>query len=106
MLITFWPKNDGEKWSTKNYFEITPCGMMAISVTEFVILRKNHPFYEVRKNEFPGSAWRNFKIFFSRPLFTIIVRPKILFLDKDSILRVKTIVVLQPYRILKHKNHV
>ena len=21
----FWPKNDDEKWSRKNYFDITPC---------------------------------------------------------------------------------
>jgi hypothetical protein len=21
----FWPKNDGEKWSRKNIFEISPC---------------------------------------------------------------------------------
>ena len=35
-------------------------------------------------------AWRDFKINFSRPLLTIIVRPKIVFLDTDSILRVKT----------------
>ena len=21
----FWPKNDDEKWSRKNYFEIPPC---------------------------------------------------------------------------------
>ena len=35
------------------------------------------------------SAWRNFKNIF-RPLFTIIFRPKIVILDTDSILRVKT----------------
>ena len=35
-------------------------------------------------------AWRDFKINFSIPLFTIIFRPKIVFLDTDSILRVKT----------------
>ena len=32
------------------------------------------------------SAWRNFKIFFSRPLFIIIFRPKMLFFVKYSIL--------------------
>ena len=37
-----------------------------------------------------ASAWRNFKNIFSRPLFTIIVRPKIVVLDTDFILRVKT----------------
>ena len=34
----FWPKNDGEKWSRENYFEIPPCRKMVIFVTEFVIL--------------------------------------------------------------------
>jgi hypothetical protein len=24
-ILAFWPKNDGEKWSRKNIFEITPC---------------------------------------------------------------------------------
>ena len=36
------------------------------------------------------SAWRDFKTNFSRPLFTIIFRPKIVSLDTNSILRVKT----------------
>ena len=36
-----------------------------------------------------ASSWRNLKNIFSRPLFTIIFRPKILILDTDSILRVK-----------------
>ena len=35
-------------------------------------------------------AWRNFKNIFSRPPFTIIFRPRIVFLNTDSILRVKT----------------
>ena len=34
----FWPKNDGEKWSRKIYFEIPPCGNIVIFITEFVIL--------------------------------------------------------------------
>ena len=38
-------------------------------------------FYEVR---------RNFKNIFSRPLFTIIFKPKIVFLNTGSILRIKT----------------
>ena len=57
MLITFCPKIDGEKWCRKNYFKITPCGKMIIVVTEFLILRKNLSFHEVRKNEFPGSPF-------------------------------------------------
>ena len=24
-ILHFWPKNDGEKWSRKNIFEIPPC---------------------------------------------------------------------------------
>ena len=71
----FWPKNDGEKWSRKIYFEIPPCGKMVI----FVLSSK--------KNSLPHE--RISKMFFSRPLFTIICRPKIVFLDTDSILRVK-----------------
>ena len=42
---------------------------------------------EISQN-FP--AWRDFKINFSIPLFTIIFRPKMVFLDTDSILRVNT----------------
>jgi hypothetical protein len=34
-------------------------------------------------------AWRDFKIKFSTPIFTIIFRPKMVFLDTDSIWRVK-----------------
>ena len=36
----FWPKNDDEKWSRKNVFEIPPCAHHVIFVTEFVILIK------------------------------------------------------------------
>ena len=24
-ITMFWPKNDGEKWATKNIYEIPPC---------------------------------------------------------------------------------
>ena len=41
----FWPKNYGEKWSRKIYFEILPFGKMVIFITEDF----GH-FYEVRKN--------------------------------------------------------
>ena len=27
----FWPKNDGEKWSSKNIFEIPPCAKPFLS---------------------------------------------------------------------------
>ena len=42
-----WPKNDGEKWSRKNIFEIPPCDHLVIFITEFVLLTKTPPFYEV-----------------------------------------------------------
>ena len=56
----------------------------------FPLLHKsdqNHKFSN-KNNYLP--AWRDFKINFSRPLFIIIFRPKIVFLDTHSILRVKT----------------
>ena len=43
---------------------------------------QNHKFSN-KMNYLP--TWRDFKIFFSRPLFTIIFRPKMVFLDTDSI---------------------
>ena len=55
----------------------------------FPLLHKsaqNHKFSI--KNNYP-LAWRDFKTIFSRPLFTIIFWPKMVFLDTDSILRVK-----------------
>ena len=55
----------------------------------FPLLHKsaqNHKFNN-KNNYLP--AWRNFKINFSTPLFTIIFWPKMVFLDTDSILRVK-----------------
>ena len=36
-------------------------------------------------------AWRDFKKIISRPLFTIIFKPKMVFSNIDSILRVKAI---------------
>ena len=55
----------------------------------FPLLHKsaqNHKFSN-KNNHLP--TWKDFKINFSRPLFTIIFRPKIVFFDTDSILRVK-----------------
>ena len=34
---SFWPENDGEKWSRKICFEIPPCEKIVIFITEFVI---------------------------------------------------------------------
>ena len=55
----------------------------------FPLLHKsaqNHKFSN-KNNYLP--TWRDFKISFSRPLFTIIFRLKIVILDPDSNLRVK-----------------
>ena len=55
----------------------------------FPLLHKsaqNHKF--INKDSYL-PAWRDFKINFSRPLFTIISKPKMVCLDTDSILRVK-----------------
>ena len=55
----------------------------------FLLLHKSaqNPKFSNKNNYRP--AWRDFKIIISRPLFTIIIRPKMVFLDTDSILRVK-----------------
>ena len=79
----FGPKNDGEKWSRKNILKFLHAG------DYFLLLHKsaqNHKFSN-KNNYLP--AWRDFKIIFSRPLFAIIFRPKMVFLGTDSILRVK-----------------
>ena len=44
-ILDFWPKNDGEKWSRKNIFEIPSCPHHVIFITEFVVLTKTPPFY-------------------------------------------------------------
>ena len=83
---SFWPKNDS-KSGLEIFFEIPPCGpgdyfsLLHTSV-------QNHKFGN-RINHLP--EWRDYKINFSRPLFTIVFRPKIIFLDTYSILSVKTI---------------
>ena len=43
----FLPKNDDEKWSRKNIFEIPSCAHHVIFIIEFVLLTKAPPFYEV-----------------------------------------------------------
>ena len=57
-----------------------------LHVGDYFASAKNHKFRN-KNNYLP--AWRDFKINFSRPLFTIIFSPKMVFLDTDSILRVK-----------------
>ena len=46
ITIIYWPKNDAEKWSRKNIFEIPPCAHHVILITELVLLT-TPPFYEV-----------------------------------------------------------
>ena len=60
----FWPKNDGEKWSIKNIFEIPPCAHHVIFITEFVLLIKIPPFYEVNSLE-NGKPREEFQKYFS-----------------------------------------
>ena len=68
----FWPKNDGEKWSRINIFEIPPCAHHVIFISEF-----NQKYKFSNKNNMV-SAWRNFKNIFPTPLFIIIFRPEML----------------------------
>ena len=75
----------------KKNIETPPCAKEVIFITEFAILPKIPPFYEVKKIfQKRLSAWRNFKNIFCRPHYPISFRPKIVFVDTDSILRVKT----------------
>ena len=81
----------GLKIMVKSGLENLFLKFLQLTVDYFPLLHKsaqNHKFSN-KNNHLP--AWRDFKIFFSRPLFTIIFRPKIVFLETDSIFRVKTI---------------
>ena len=70
------------KSGLKNIFEIPPF--------YFILLRSfSHNLkFSTKNNHLP--AWRDFKINFCRPFFTIIFRTKIVILDPDFNLRVKT----------------
>ena len=72
----FGPKMMVKSGLEKFYFEIPPCG----KICDF-----GH-FFEVRESSLLHGGIS--KTFF-RPLFTIILRPKIVILDSDSVLRVK-----------------
>ena len=52
----------------------------------FLLLHKSAQRHKFSNKNNYLPAWRDFKINFSRPHFTIIFRPKNLFLDTDSIL--------------------
>ena len=53
----------------------------------FLLLRKSDPNHKFSNKNNYLPEWRDFKMNISRPLFTIIFRPKTVFLDTDSILR-------------------
>ena len=78
----FWSKNDGEKWSKKIFLKFLYVGTFF-----YFKSARNHKF-SIKNNYL--LACRDFKINFSKPLFTIIFRPKMVFSDTDSILRVKS----------------
>ena len=56
----------------------------------FSLVQKNVQSQKFSNKDNHLPTWRDFKVNFNRPLFTIIFRLKIVFLDADSILRVKT----------------
>ena len=51
-IKSFGLKSDGEKRFRTICFEIPPCCKKGVFVTEFVVLGKNLPFYEVGENNF------------------------------------------------------
>ena len=61
--------------------------IFGLKMMEKIILKSLHEFVILGTFMKYGGISRSI---FSRPLFTIIFRPKIVFLDTDSILRVKT----------------
>ena len=68
--------------------------------TSFLLLNFDQKYkFSNKKNMV--SAWRNFKKFFLRPLFTIIFRPKILFFVIYSILTGWTKVEFVIYWVLR-----
>ena len=86
-ITIFWPKMMVKSvleifilksLHAKNYFSLLIRGK--IFAKNFKFSNKNHLL----------PAWRDFKINFSRPLVTIIFRPKIIILDTDSILNWST----------------
>ena len=51
----------------------------------FLLLHKSAQDHKFSNKNNDVPTWRDFKIFFSRPLFTVIFRPKMVVLDTDSI---------------------
>ena len=81
----FWPKMIVKSCLKKIFLEFFN------AEDYFSLLHKSVQNHKVSNKNSHLSAWRDFKIIFSRPLFTIIFRPKIVFLDTDSILRVTSL---------------
>ena len=50
----------------------------------FLLLHKNAQNHKLSYKNNYLPTWRNFKISFSRPLFIIIFRPKMVFVDTDK----------------------
>ena len=80
----------------KNFIDIPPCTKNVIFITEFAILGKILPFYEVREIIL---RMEEFQKKFSRQLFTNIFRPKMLI--KYSILTRYSKVEILIYFVLK-----
>ena len=85
------------------FFEIPPCAKKVICITEFVFLDLNS--HEVNQEVWKGPcAWKNFKNIFSRPLFTIICRSKMLILKsvhfKNTVMRSSFHSKLWPFSIM------
>ena len=79
----FRSKYDGETWSIKKplkFLHAKDC---------FSLLHKSAQNKKFINKNIYLPAWRDIKTNFSRPLFTIISKPKMVFLNTDSILRVK-----------------
>ena len=65
----------------------------------FPYFLKVSKIFSDKNNHLP--EWKDLKINFSRPLFTIIFRPEIVFLDTDFILRLKKMYESVKYDTLK-----
>ena len=74
---------------------VVKSGLEKESIFHYFKKSAQNPKFSNQNNHL--SAWRDFKISFFGPLFTIIFSPKLMFLVTDSIFRLKTMTVPQPY---------
>ena len=65
----FWPKNDGEKWSRKNIFEIPPCGSHFLFFFLLTTFEENHKFSN-KNNYFP--EWKKIRNIFLQYVLDLI----------------------------------